>query len=80
MSYHIGVNYRDRISINPSIRSGKPIVNGTRITVFDVLDYLSSGTSEAELLTEFPQLSHEDVLACLGYAADRERRVTTIQP
>ena len=71
MSYHIGVNYRDRISINPSIRSGKPIVNGTRITVFDVLDYLSSGTSEAELLTEFPQLR---------YAADRERRVTTIQP
>ena len=63
--------------IDPTIRSGKPIVKGTRITVFDVLDYLSSGTSEVDLLSEFPQLTHEDVLACLGYAADRERKVTT---
>ena len=72
------MNYRERISIDPAIRSGKPIVNGTRITVFDVLDYLSSGTSEAELLADFPQLSHQDVLACFAYAADRERRLTTI--
>lgn len=71
------MNYRDRILIDPAIRSGKPIVKGTRITVFDVLDYLSSGTSEAELLSDFPQLKHEDVMACLGYAADRERKVTT---
>ena len=71
------MNYRERILIDPAIRSGKPIVKGTRITVFDVLDYLSSGTSEAELLSDFPQLRHEDVMACLGYAADRERKVTT---
>ncbi len=71
------MNYRERILIDPTIRSGKPIVKGTRVTVFDVLDYLSSGTSESELLSEFPQLTHEDVLACFGYAADRERKVTT---
>lgn len=58
------------------VRSGKPIVKGTRITVFDVLDYLSSGTSETEILEEFPQLTRQDVLACLAYAADRERRVS----
>ena len=73
------MNYRERIVINPEIRSGKPIVKGTRITVFDVLDYLSAGTSESELLSDFPQLDRQDVLACLAYAADRERRTSTSQ-
>ena len=65
----------ERIVIDPTIRSGKPTVRGTRLTVGDVLGYLASGTTEQELLREFPQLTHDDVLACLAFAAERERRV-----
>ena len=57
---------------------GKPCVRGTRLTVGDVLGSLASGMSEAELLEDFPQLSHDDVLACLAYAADRERCLITL--
>ena len=64
-----------RISIDPTVRFGKPCVRGTRITVGDVLSYLASGMTEAEVLADFPSLSHEDVLACLAFAAERERRV-----
>lgn len=64
----------DRISIDPGVRFGKPCVRGTRISVGDVLGYLAGGGTEAELLQDFPQLSHDDVLACLAYAAERERR------
>ena len=71
-------DYRDRIILDPEIRFGKPVVRGTRITVGDVLGYLAGGMSEAELLAEFPQLRREDVLACLGFAADRERRVASV--
>jgi uncharacterized protein (DUF433 family) len=65
----------ERIVIDPTIRSGKPTVRGTRLTVGDVLAYLASGSPETELLASFPQLTHEDVLACLAFAAERERRV-----
>jgi uncharacterized protein (DUF433 family) len=65
----------ERITIDPEVRFGKPCVRGTRLTVGDVLGYLASGMTEAELLAEFPQLTHEDVLACLAYASERERRV-----
>ena len=58
-------------------RGRGPEVAGTRITVYDVLEYLSAGTTEAELLSEFPQLAHDDVLACLAFAADRERRLVS---
>lgn len=71
-------DYRERIVVDPNIRFGKPVVRGTRITVGDVLGYLAGGMTEAEFLAEFPQLSHEDVLACLGFAADRERRLATV--
>jgi len=64
-----------RISIEPEIRFGKPCVRGTRISVGDVLSYLASGMTEAEILTDFPSLTHEDILACLAFAAERERRV-----
>ena len=57
---------------------GKPCVRGTRLTVGDVLGSLASGMSEAELLEDFPQLCHDDVLACLAYAADRERCLITL--
>lgn len=64
-----------RITIKPGRRSGKPCIRDTRITVYDVLGYLAAGTTEAELLAEFPDLTHEDVLACFAYAAARDRRV-----
>jgi uncharacterized protein (DUF433 family) len=66
-----------RISINPAVRFGKPCVRGTRLTVGDVLGALAAGSTEAELLEDFPQLTHEDVLACLAFAAEREKRLIT---
>ena len=68
----------DRIVINPEIRFGKPSVRGTRITVGDVLSYLAGGTSQDELLQQFPQLAAEDIRACLAFAAERERRTLTV--
>ncbi|MFH1572271.1 MAG: DUF433 domain-containing protein [Gemmatimonadota bacterium] len=65
----------DRIQIDPAIRGGKPCISGTRITVYDVLEYMAGGMSEDEILKDFPALSHEDVLACLQFAAERERRL-----
>jgi uncharacterized protein (DUF433 family) len=68
----------DRIVVDPTIRSGKPIVRGTRITVGDVLSYLAGGMSEADILRDFPQLSREDIRACLAFAAERERKLQSI--
>lgn len=65
----------DRITINPAVRSGKPLICGTRITVTDVLEYLASGMSEDEIIADFPELSHEDILATLAFAAQREQRL-----
>ena len=69
------MDYRQRITIDPLIRSGKACVRGTRITVADVLDYLGGGMTTAEVLEDFPDLTAEDIQACLSFAADRERRV-----
>ena len=71
-------DYQQRIVVDPNIRFGKPAVRGTRITVGDVLGFLAAGMSEAEFLNEFPQLTHADVLACLGFAAERERRLASV--
>lgn len=68
----------DRISIDPTVRFGKACVRGTRITVGDILGYLAGGMSEAELLADFPQLTKDDIRACLTYAAERERRTIGI--
>jgi len=68
------MNWLDRIAVDPAIRFGKPCVRGTRISVGDVLGYLAGGMSEAQILADFPQLTHDDVRACLAYAAERERR------
>ena len=65
------------IVIDPSVRSGKPCVRGTRITVYDILEYLASGMSEAEVLAEFPELAAEDIRAVFQFAANRERRLAT---
>jgi uncharacterized protein (DUF433 family) len=72
------MSYRDRIVINPEIQFGKPSIRGTRITVGDVLSYLASGMSEQEILADFPQLTVEDIRACLAFAAERERRMVSV--
>ncbi len=64
--------------MEPGKRSGKPCIRGLRITVYDVLDYLSSGMTHAEILSDFPYLTQEDILACLAFAADRERRTAFV--
>lgn len=66
------------ITIEPGKRGGKPCVRGMRITVYEVLDYLASGMTEAEILADFPDLTAEDLKACLAFAADRERKLVTI--
>ena len=71
------MNWKEHISIDPTVRSGKPCVKGTRITVFDVLEYLAGGMSEDEILADFPSLTREDIRACLSFAAARERRLTS---
>lgn len=65
----------NRITLDPSIRSGKPIIRDTRITVSDVLGYLAGGMTEQEVLADFPDLTHEDILAALAFAAQREERL-----
>jgi uncharacterized protein (DUF433 family) len=72
------MDYRDRIVLDPAIRFGKPCVRGTRITVGDVLSYLASGMREEQILADFPQLTPDDIRACLTYAAERERRVVSV--
>ncbi len=72
------MNNLPRIEIDPERRFGKPCVRGTRITVGEVLGYLAGGGTESELLKDFPQLTHEDVLACFGFAAERERRLLVL--
>ncbi len=61
--------------MEPGKRSGKPCIRGLRITVYDILEYLASGMTQAAVLREFPYLTEEDILACLAYAADRERKL-----
>ena len=72
------MGYRDPIVIDPEIRFGKPRVRGTRITVGDVLSYLTSGMTEQQVLADFPQLMSEDIRACLAFAAECERKVVRI--
>lgn len=73
------MNYRDRITIEPGKRGGKPCIRGMRITVYDVLSYLAAGMTEQEILDDFPYLTKEDILACLSYAADREHQQMVVQ-
>ncbi len=66
-------SYRDRITLEPGKRGGKPCIRGLRITVQDVLQWLASGQSVQDILADYPQLEPEDIQATLAYAADRER-------
>ena len=63
----------DRITIEPGKRGGKPCIRGMRITVYDVLEYLASGMSFEEILEDFPYIQKDDILACLSFAANREK-------
>ena len=72
------MHHVDRISIDPEIRFGKPCVRGTLVTVGEVLGFLATGGSELELIADFPPLTHADVLACLSFAAERERRLMAL--
>ena len=66
-------DYRNIIGIEPGKRSGKPVIRGMRITVYDVLSYLAAGMTPDEIVADFPYLTLEDIQACLSYAAERER-------
>ncbi|RIK79780.1 MAG: hypothetical protein DCC67_10115 [Planctomycetota bacterium] len=74
------MDFREIITIEPGKRSGKPCVRGMRITVGDVLSYLASGMSVEEILDDFPDLTRDDILACLAYAADREQGIRCVPP
>ncbi|MEO7086071.1 MAG: DUF433 domain-containing protein [Gemmatimonadaceae bacterium] len=67
-------DYHERIVLDPEVCFGKPVVRGTRVTVDDVLGYLAGRMTEDEVLADFPQLTRDDLRACLAFAADRERR------
>jgi uncharacterized protein (DUF433 family) len=67
--------WQDRIVVDSAIRSGKPHIRGTRITVQDVLEYLAGGMNEDQILADFPDLTREDIRATLAFAAARERRL-----
>lgn len=67
----------DRITIEDGKRGGKPCIRGLRITVYDVLEYLAAGMTQAEILADFPDLESDDIMACLEFAADRERKMVS---
>jgi uncharacterized protein (DUF433 family) len=69
------VEYKNIIQRNPNKRFGKPCVRNTRITVYDVLGWLASGMDYKEIIEDFPELTIEDIKACLAYAADREHKL-----
>lgn len=69
------MNYLNIITIEPGKRSGKPCIRGMRITVSDVLEYLASGMTEAEILRDFPELTPDDIHACLAFVAEREKKL-----
>ena len=74
------MSYRERITMEPGKRGGKPCVRGLRITVYDVLEYLAAGMTEQQILSDFPDLESEDIKACLAFAADRERKFVSVPP
>jgi len=71
--YNQAMAWQDYISVNPAVRSGKPCIKGTRITVYDVLEYLASGMTEDAIVSDFPDLTRDDIRTALAFAAARER-------
>jgi len=68
------INYGEYITIEPGKRGGKACIRGLRITVSDVLGYLAAGMSHEEIISDFPELTNNDILACLSYAADADKK------
>ncbi len=73
------MDYSKYITIEPGKRGGKPCIRGLRITVYDILEYLAAGMTEQQILADFPDLTQEDIRACLSFAADREKKLTRLQ-
>jgi uncharacterized protein (DUF433 family) len=71
------MNYKNVITIESGKRGGRPCIRGMRIAVADVLGWLAAGMSHKQILDDYPELTEDDILACLAYAADRERRLLT---
>jgi uncharacterized protein (DUF433 family) len=71
------LSYQDIIAIEPGKRGGRPTIRGTRIAVADVLGWLATGMTHSQIVADYPELTEQHILACLAYAADRERRVVT---
>ncbi len=69
------IDYTKIITIETNKRGGKPCIRGLRITVYDVFDWLASGMTENEILEDFPELTHEDILACFAYASQKEKKI-----
>ena len=72
------MDYSKIITIEPGKRSGKPCIRGMRITVQDVLEYLAGDMTEDQILEDFPELTREDIKACIAFAADRERKLLVV--
>jgi uncharacterized protein (DUF433 family) len=72
------MEYKEILTLEPGKRGGKPCIRGMRITVYDVLSYLASGMSPAEILVDFPYLTEQDIQACLSYAASRELQTVVV--
>ena len=68
-------HYADILTIDPDVRFGKPCIRGMRISVYDVLGWLASGMTNAEILQDYPELTKDDILAALAWAADKEHRI-----
>lgn len=69
LSYHQVMSWPERIVIDSEILAGKPVIRGTRLAVEFILELLAAGQSEADILSNYPGLTHEDILACLAYAS-----------
>ena len=69
------MNYQQIITIEPGKRGGRPCIRGLRIAVADVLGWLAAGMSHQQIIADYPELTDDDIRACLAYAADRERRI-----
>ena len=72
------MDYKEYIEINPNVRFGKPCIKNTRVSVYDVLSMLASGMTIPDIISDFPQLSREQILACLGFSADKERKAMVV--
>lgn len=71
------MTWRAQIAITPGVRNGKPCIQGTRIAVYDVLEYLAGGMTEEQILEDFPDPTRASIRACLAFAAARERRLSS---